>query len=155
MLRQSGRGALKVRLDCTPWGVHAAIHLAQQKGWYAAADSTCRPRRSEQQDRTCLIWAGCSKVRALTSFFKVRLPGALPSILTVMKVAISLALGGTIVGKFVESQHGFGYVILSAQGIFDMTWVFAAIFLLAAMGMALYGIVGWLEWRATRWRHVE
>lgn len=28
---------LKVRLDWTPWGVHAAIHLAQQKGWFAAA----------------------------------------------------------------------------------------------------------------------
>ncbi len=32
-----GAEKLKVRLDWTPWGVHAAMHLAQQKGWFAAS----------------------------------------------------------------------------------------------------------------------
>lgn len=55
------------------------------------------------------------KGSTLDFFLKVRLPCALPSILTGMKVAISLALVGAIVGEFVASQRGLGYVILSAQ----------------------------------------
>lgn len=85
-------------------------------------------------------------------FFKVRLPGALPSILAGMKVAISLALVGTIVGEFVASQRGLGYVILSAQGTFDTVRVFAAIGLLSIIGILLYAAIAWLEWHASKWR---
>ena len=51
----------------------------------------------------------------------------MPSIFAGMKVAISLALVGTIVGEFVAAQHGLGYVILSAQGVFDTARVFVAL----------------------------
>jgi NitT/TauT family transport system permease protein len=88
-------------------------------------------------------------------FFKVRLPSALPSILTGMKVAISLALIGAIVGEFVSSQRGLGYVILSAQGTFDTPRVFAAIFVLVVMGVGLFGALSWLERWATPWRRHE
>lgn len=85
-------------------------------------------------------------------FFKVKLPSALPSIIAGMKVAISLALVGAIVGEFVSSQRGLGYVIMSAQGTFDTPRVFAALFILALMGMLLYGALVWLEEHATPWR---
>lgn len=88
----------------------------------------------------------------LDFFLKVRLPCALPSILTGMKVAISLALVGAIVGEFVASQRGLGYVILSAQGTFDTTRVFAAVFMLALLGIVLYASLAWAERRATPWR---
>lgn len=95
------------------------------------------------------------KGSTLDFFLKVRLPCALPSILTGMKVAISLALVGAIVGEFVASQRGLGYVILSAQGTFDTPRVFAAVFVLALLGLALYGGLAWLERRATPWRKVD
>jgi NitT/TauT family transport system permease protein len=85
-------------------------------------------------------------------FFKVKLPSALPSIIAGMKVAISLALVGAIVGEFVSSQRGLGYVIMSAQGTFDTPRVFAALFILALLGMLLYGALVWLERHATPWR---
>lgn len=85
-------------------------------------------------------------------FFKVRLPCALPSILAGMKVAISLALVGAIVGEFVSSQSGLGYVIMTAQGTFDTVRVFAALFVLAFIGLALFGALAWLERKATPWR---
>lgn len=88
----------------------------------------------------------------LDFFLKVRLPGALPSILAGMKVAISLALVGAIVGEFVASQRGLGYVILSAQGTFDTTRVFAAVIVLAMMGLGLYGALAWAERQLTPWR---
>ncbi len=92
------------------------------------------------------------KGSTLDFFFKVRLPCALPSILTGMKVAISLALVGAIVGEFVSSQQGLGYVIMSAQGTFDTARVFAAMFLLSIMGIVLFGALAWLEKHATPWR---
>jgi NitT/TauT family transport system permease protein len=88
----------------------------------------------------------------LDFFLKVRLPCALPSILTGMKVAIALSLVGAIVGEFVASQRGLGYVILSAQGTFDTTRVFAAVLLLALLGLVLYGALAWAERKATPWR---
>jgi NitT/TauT family transport system permease protein len=92
------------------------------------------------------------KGRPIAVFMKIRLPGALPSILAGMKVAISLALVGAIVGEFVSSQRGLGYVIMSAQGTFDTVRVFAALFLLALIGMVLYAALVWLERRLTPWR---
>ena len=88
-------------------------------------------------------------------FFKVKLPCALPSMVAGMKVAMSLALVGAIVGEFVSSQKGLGYVIMSAQGTFDTVRVFAALFILALMGLALYGLLAWVEKRATPWRQIH
>lgn len=87
-------------------------------------------------------------------FFKVRLPSAMPSILSGMKVAISLSLVGAIVGEFVASQRGLGNVILTAQGSFDTPRVFAALTILAVMGMLLFAALEMLERRVTHWRHV-
>jgi len=85
-------------------------------------------------------------------FFKIRLPSAMPSIIAGMKVAVSLALVGAIVGEFVSSQRGLGYVIMSAQGMFDTPRVFAALFFLALLGMLLYGALVWFERLAMPWR---
>lgn len=92
------------------------------------------------------------KGRPVAVFLKVRLPSALPSILAGMKVAVSLALVGAIVGEFVSSQRGLGYVIMSAQGTFDTVRVFAALFLLALIGLLLYGALVWIERALTPWR---
>ncbi|MFN0305737.1 MAG: ABC transporter permease [Burkholderiales bacterium] len=77
--------------------------------------------------------------------WRIRFPCALPSMFAGMKVAIGLALVGAIVGEFVSSQRGLGYVILAAQGTFDTARVFAAIFLLALLGIALFGLLARIE----------
>lgn len=83
---------------------------------------------------------------------RVKIFAALPSIFAGLKVAMSLALVGAIVGEFVSSQRGLGYVILSAQGAFDTPRVFAALALLALLGVALIGAVELAERRAMPWR---
>lgn len=88
-------------------------------------------------------------------FFKVKLPSALPNMIAGMKVAMSLALVGAIVGEFVSAQNGLGYVILSAQGMLNTVRVFAALFILAALGLALYGLLVLVERKATPWREVH
>jgi NitT/TauT family transport system permease protein len=87
----------------------------------------------------------------LATLWRIRFPCALPSLFAGMKVAIGLALVGAIVGEFVSSQRGLGYVILSAQGMFDTARVFAAILVLAVMGVALFWLIAWLERFAIPW----
>jgi NitT/TauT family transport system permease protein len=65
------------------------------------------------------------KATPLQVLWKVRFPTALPAMFAGMKVAISLALVGAIAGEFVASQVGLGYAILTAQGMFQITSVFA------------------------------
>jgi NitT/TauT family transport system permease protein len=86
--------------------------------------------------------------------WKIRFPSALPSIFAGMKVAISLALVGTIVGEFVAAQHGLGYVILSAQGVFDTARVFVALVILAIMGTLLFYLIEFAEQKTLPW-HVS
>jgi NitT/TauT family transport system permease protein len=93
----------------------------------------------------------CSPLQIL---IKIRLPNALPYMFAGMKVAISLALVGAIAGEFVASQEGLGFVILSAQGMFQTTRVFAAILLLGAMGTILFGLIDVIERLVCPW-HVS
>jgi NitT/TauT family transport system permease protein len=87
----------------------------------------------------------------LQTLWRIRFPSALPSIFAGMKVAISLALVGAIVGEFVSSNRGLGYVILSAQGMFDTPRVFAAIVVLAIESVLLFYAVVWMERLALPW----
>ena len=84
----------------------------------------------------------------------IRMPGALPALFAGMKVAVSFALVGTIVGEFVGGSSGLGTVILVAQGQFDTTRVFAALVLLGLMGTVLFRAVEALERLSIPW-HVS
>ena len=87
--------------------------------------------------------------------WKLRFPNALPSIFAGMKVGVSFALVGTIVGEFVAGEAGLGHVILVAQGSFDTSTVFAALFLLCILGVLLFKAievaeVHYLVWHASQ-----
>ncbi len=131
-------------------GYEPKIAMAFLIGVFAVLVDAAHGLRSVPQDVMDL--GRVLKGSSLDFFLKVRLPCALPSILTGMKVAIALSLVGAIVGEFVASQRGLGYVILSAQGTFDTTRVFAAVLLLAVLGLVLYGALAWAERKATPWR---
>jgi len=78
-------------------------------------------------------------------FFKIQLPGALPYIFSGMKVGAILAVAGAIVGEFLGSDKGLGYLMLQVQVTLDTPAMFAAVILITLLGMALYGIVIALE----------
>jgi NitT/TauT family transport system permease protein len=89
----------------------------------------------------------------LKILLRIKIFCAMPHLFAGMKVAMSLALVGAIVGEFVSSQRGLGYVILSAQGMFDTPRVFAAISILAVLGVALVGAVSAAERLALPWHY--
>ena len=82
-------------------------------------------------------------------FTKIQLPGALPYIFSGMKVAAILAVAGAIVGEFLGSDKGLGYLMLQVQVTLDTAAMFMAVILITLIGMVLYGAVLGLE-RALR-----
>jgi NitT/TauT family transport system permease protein len=78
-------------------------------------------------------------------FFRVRLPYSLPFLFNGMKVSMTLAIIGVIVGEFVTSQSGLGYIILFAGAQMETTIVMAALLMLCIVGLALYGLVAGIE----------
>lgn len=82
---------------------------------------------------------------AVNTFFKLRLPAALPNVFAGLKLGMTMALVGAIVAEFVASNKGLGYYLIYANGMLDTTGVFAALFLLTVMGVVLYYIVEMTE----------
>jgi NitT/TauT family transport system permease protein len=78
-------------------------------------------------------------------FTKIQLPGALPYIFSGMKVAAILAVAGAIVGEFLGSDKGLGYLMLQVQVTLDTAAMFMAVLLITLIGMVLYGAVLALE----------
>lgn len=79
------------------------------------------------------------------SFLLVRFPFALPAIFNGMKIAITLAVIGVIIGEFISAKAGLGYYILYAGSRMDTAAIFAALFVLCAIGVVLFGAVALAE----------
>jgi NitT/TauT family transport system permease protein len=79
------------------------------------------------------------------TFLKVRLPMALPFFFAGAKVAITLSVIGAVVGEFVGSDRGLGYVILSATSYWKTELAFSAMLLLSLMAILLFGAVSLAE----------
>ena len=84
-------------------------------------------------------------------FAKIQLPGALPYIFAGMKVGAILAVAGAIVGEFLGSDKGLGYLMLQVQVTLDTPAMFMAVIMITLIGMLLYGMVLALE----RWLVVQ
>ena len=78
-------------------------------------------------------------------FTKIQFPGALPYIFSGMKVAAVLAVAGAIVGEFLGSDKGLGYLMLQVQVTLDTAAMFMAVILITLLGVLLYGLVLLLE----------
>jgi len=74
-------------------------------------------------------------------YAKVRFPAAVPHLFSGLKIAITFAMIGVIVGEFITAQAGLGYMILFAASQAEMTLIFASIVVLCVIGLALYGII--------------
>jgi NitT/TauT family transport system permease protein len=91
------------------------------------------------------------RASAAKTFVKVRFPMALPFFFSGLKVAVTLAVIGAVVGEFVGSDKGLGYVIVSATSYWRSNLAFAAMLLLAAMAVALFALVELCERLVCPW----
>jgi len=89
--------------------------------------------------------------RTTKIMLRVRGPSALPQMFAGFKIAVCLAVVGAIVGEFVGSDRGLGFLLLTSTGSLDGTLVWSALFVLIAMGISLLAIVSKLERLAIPW----
>ena len=85
-------------------------------------------------------------------FTKLEVPSALPMVLSGLKVGATLAVIGAIVGEFVNSDRGLGFLIKQGNGEYNTARTFAALIVLVIMALLMYGSVALLERKWLAWR---
>jgi NitT/TauT family transport system permease protein len=99
-----------------------------------------------------MLWLAQSMgLGPVATFFKIRLPHALPSLFGGLKVAVTLAVVGAVVGEFVGADAGLGHLLIIANGNLDTPTLFATLIILTALGLVLYAALAILERIAVPW----
>lgn len=106
---------------------------------------------------------GKSKLKLMESFGATKfqmlrmvlLPASVPNMIATLKVNVGLTLVGVIMGEFLSSKAGLGYMIIYGGQVFQMDMVMVAIAMLAALSMVLYGVVAVVGYFALRRNHFE
>jgi ABC-type nitrate/sulfonate/bicarbonate transport system permease component len=88
-------------------------------------------------------------------FVKVQVPTALPFLFSGLRVAVAVSVIGAVIGEWMGSSQGLGYLMIRSKPQFLTERVFAAIVVLSVMGVALFALVGVVEKLALPWWHNE
>jgi NitT/TauT family transport system permease protein len=84
--------------------------------------------------------------------FKVLVPGAMPGVITGLRIGVPYALIGAVVGELVASNKGLGYLMLDSASQFNTAGVFAALAVITVIAGILNLGVNLLQRRSTRWQ---
>ncbi|MFU2088746.1 ABC transporter permease [Avibacterium avium] len=99
-------------------------------------------------------WLELAQTMGISSrqlLFKVRLPAALPALASGLRIAVSVAPIGAIVGEWVGSSQGLGYLMLQANARIQISLMFAALFILVVIALLLYFVIDKLLHRIIPW----
>jgi len=131
------------------FGIFPKVISAFLLGFFPVVVATVMGFKSMETEMIDL--ARSMRASRLQMFLKFSLPQALPSIFSGLKVSATLAVVGAVVGEFVGSNSGIGYVLQIANGNFDLPLMFAALFVLSMMGVILFAIVDLVEKMMIPW----
>ncbi|MFW6377469.1 MAG: ABC transporter permease, partial [bacterium] len=106
-------------------------------------------REVENNKIKLLHTLGANKKQVL---FKVILPASVPNIFSAIKVGVGLSLVGTIVGEFLVSKAGLGYLIVYGGQVFNLHMVMASIIILCIIAGLMYYLIVLLEKMIVKWR---
>jgi NitT/TauT family transport system permease protein len=99
--------------------------------------------------QSLLISMGADKHQV---FFKAVVPSTLPSIIATFRINIGFGLVGAVVGEFISSQRGLGYMIYTASSLYDLNTVWVGLFTLMIVGFALYYVIDLIERKSLPWK---
>jgi len=85
-------------------------------------------------------------------FVKIRIPNSLPYIFSGLKVSTTLCVVGAIVGEFVASDKGLGYIMKDAQALIDTPTMFASLIVISILGLSLFAFISFLEHIVMPWQ---
>lgn len=89
----------------------------------------------------------------LQIFLKLRIPNSLPYIFTGLKISSTMCVVGAIVGEFIASDKGLGFIIINSQYTMDSPPIFAALMLISLFGVILSGFVSIMERVFMPWQY--
>ena len=115
----------------------------------ATAARQCIVRGAGLSGRPCCLALDAKPLRVLRH---IRVPAALPALTSGLRVAAAVAPIGAVVGEWVGSSGGLGYIMLHANARMQVDLMFAALLILAAMALALWLAVDRGGRALTRWQ---
>ena len=92
----------------------------------------------------------------LQIFLKIRIPNSLPYVFSGLKISATLTVVGVIVGEFVASSRGLGFLIKDSQAMMNTPPMFASLILISGVGLGLFSFISLLERVCMPWnRNIE
>ncbi len=88
-------------------------------------------------------------------FTKLEIPSALPVLFGGLKVGVTLAVIGAVIGEFVGANRGLGFLINLSRGLLDTPLLFVSLFTLVIIALGLYSLVSLLEYRLLAWQRLS
>lgn len=88
-------------------------------------------------------------------FRKVIIPATMAWVFTGVKIALPYSFTAAIAGEMLAARHGLGVLVSRAAAQFDLTGVYAALFILMVIGAIVSGVADVIEDRFLRWRHAQ
>lgn len=135
------------------FGIGPRVMICAIISFFPIVTNTTRGLRSA--DRRIIEFMHSINATPWKIFYKVQLPSALPFIFAGFKIAGSLALVGAVVSEFYSSDHGLGFLIITSATELRTDLLFAAIAVLAALGVLSFSLFGYLERAVTRGEFAE
>jgi NitT/TauT family transport system permease protein len=86
------------------------------------------------------------------TFWKLEFPASLPVLFAGLRVSVTLAVIGSVIGEFISASAGLGYLIKVARDRYDTPLVLVAVIALAALARLAYWLVTLIERRVVHWR---
>jgi NitT/TauT family transport system permease protein len=101
------------------------------------------------------VWLELAQSMRLSSWqttYKIRLPGALPFIITGMRLGVGRALLAVVVAELMASNAGLGYLLRDSSETWDSPKLFVTVILLAVIGLTSFNLIKRFEQRMAPWR---
>jgi NitT/TauT family transport system permease protein len=131
------------------FGMLPKVLSAFMLGFFPVVVSAVQGFKSVEPDMLDL--ARAMEASRLQVFRMVSLPHAMPAIFAGLKVSITLAVVGAVVGEFVGSNSGIGFVLQRSIGTFELPTMFAALVVLALIGVLLFWVLDVIERWSIPW----
>ncbi len=131
------------------FGMMPKVLSAFLLGFFPVVVSAVQGFKSVEPDMLDL--ARAMEANRLQIFRMVSFPHALPAIFSGLKVSVTLAVVGAVVGEFVGSNSGLGFVLQRSIGNFELPTMFAALVVLSLIGVILFWILDVIERLAIPW----
>ena len=133
------------------YGLVPNILVASMIAFFPVVINTTTGLQAVDEDLLDLVrYLDASKAQI---FFKIRIPNSLPYIFAGLKISATMCVVGAIVGEFIASNKGLGYLVRDAQAFINTPPMFACLLLLSVMGLLFFSVIATLEKVCMPWNY--